>query len=56
MTTIKRNQFVKYNSNGNFTKYVRLRGRRYIHTCRSTSTRRATFHERSICSETFTVG
>ena len=31
-------------------KYVRLRGRPYIHTCRPTSTRRAIFHERRICS------
>jgi len=36
--------------------YVSLRGRLYIHTCRPTSTRRAIFDERRICSVTFTVG
>jgi len=36
-------------------KYVRTRGRPYIHTCLSTSARRAIFHERRICSVTLTV-
>ena len=37
-------------------KYVRLRGRPYIHTCPPSSTCRAILHDRRICSVTFAVG
>ena len=41
-------------TNMNSTKYVRLRGLAYIHTCRSYVQHAARFHERCISSVTFT--